>query len=1522
MDSGNFMYKITYADPTNMGRSSYIRTVGIAADIFSTDPMNGNNWVHTNNFKTMREGVSIPPIPNINQYVNQKMENFDPFNEARSLDEHLVNAYNKRVDKEIKKGNTMGGYVDADTKKTIARDLYKQDAQKNSLNMLGGLKLGVTAKVMLQFEYAYDESLKEHVFVGGQWLIAGTLSVNRTFYWIVCGVPIFVDITGIVSLEIDGAFLPPKKEEGSTPITQEEMNAESNVLDSRFRPEGSVPWTTFTGMLIIKPGIGFCGVLDAHGTLSLSLMIRWVYLSPDQYKARVGSDEAKSYGVMVDFSGGIGVTLLVIKVEFTLGSIKQGWGILNTNGPITGGPRLSSDDYEETESIGFVADLQPLEVGSERDAQHDAQLMSTLKQISKKTIRANTGEAVTPKAVQISEAGDVFVAYVGTGEGRDAMNAPTLKYMIRDAATGEYSEPKAVDDNGVGDTTPAILLDSEAGKIYAAWTSAEEKIDSLEDLEDTDDSPETIQRVKDALNKLEIYLKAYDIATGTWGEKIRVTNDAYVDSDVRLVKENDGIALYYFKRNLENINKAEDLVSVTKNYTAWAKKVYLPEENKFAVQGTYAQADGAGHKAGDPYDEKVIEFVHPTVQDPLVLDLATAGYTYQFQESDPVGNYSFYLYSVDTDGKLDTTADRQIWLQVTNLDQNKQYYPVLLDSDQKDVAAPQLISQGNELYIAWVRDSSTLNLIDVRSVMDNMRDPANTEEGQAVPAYAESILGVYGSATQSQVSQRFWYRGLLQSMADADEDIVGLAAKIVDDDFPIQTRDFGDGSADDANREENPISGYQLLVGNDGNLYLFWTSSSPKVKEDEESILYASTYFKPSAEWTAKYGEDVGNVAFSDPVAISNTGVMINELCTVVAPDSAALLLANTYERKYVEPVEEEDFKKDPYQNGPHNLAEFVFEPVGSLNVENFTISDEFPKEGEDIVFTWNVKNAGLLPAIGRSVELKVTNGSTVLWKYEDEVKGQPLYVGESVAYETDAWTVPAGLDMNKVELTLTVKELDEAGNALGEETILKNQLTQAADVVYLEPYVQDYNEFSDMLLDYLYANNADLTYDPDSGEEYTAADVAAYLAALEKTLKEEAPELATPEVLKTLEEDPLILSELFDYVTYLPVGNLGNKTANLTAKLRFVNDSLEETNEVIGETLLPVSLAPMVAGDVALLQVDTDTVEVDDSVDYLVIPIKLTKDRFDDYGIVRGVIDVYDGEEKVLEDIDVTISADGVVDFVLKDADTVVTMKRGSTYQVQTEAYPYEDLKAMVYESTDPDVATVDENGRVTAVGEGEATILAYELGSGKIHGFTVKVGEGQLPSECPKDETCPMTAYSDLTPTAWYHDGVHWALDNKVMNGMSATTFVPDGQTTRGQLVTMLWRMEGEPDPDYAATFKDVPANAYYAKAVSWAAKNKIVTGYDAETFAPEDKLSREQLATILYRYAKYQGIDVTATEDALGSFKDAGQVHDWAEDALNWAVKVGIINGMSKDQLGPQGSATRAQVATMLMRYALSL
>lgn len=173
----------------------------------------------------------------------------------------------------------------------------------------------------------------------------------------------------------------------------------------------------------------------------------------------------------------------------------------------------------------------------------------------------------------------------------------------------------------------------------------------------------------------------------------------------------------------------------------------------------------------------------------------------------------------------------------------------------------------------------------------------------------------------------------------------------------------------------------------------------------------------------------------------------------------------------------------------------------------------------------------------------------------------------------------------------------------------------------------------------------------------------------------------------------------------------------------------------------------------------------------------------------------------------------------------------------------------------------------------------------------------------------------FNDVAYTSWYYDAVKFVYDKGIMDGVSYYKFAPDATITRGMVVTMLWRMAGEPY-EAAAGFTDVAAGRYYTTAVAWAAKNGIVEGMTATTFAPDQAITREQLASILYRYAKWLGFSGYGSD--ISGYTDAGKVSSYAYDAMSWAVRSGVVTGTSARVLDPQGTASRAAAAQMFMNF----
>ena len=191
------------------------------------------------------------------------------------------------------------------------------------------------------------------------------------------------------------------------------------------------------------------------------------------------------------------------------------------------------------------------------------------------------------------------------------------------------------------------------------------------------------------------------------------------------------------------------------------------------------------------------------------------------------------------------------------------------------------------------------------------------------------------------------------------------------------------------------------------------------------------------------------------------------------------------------------------------------------------------------------------------------------------------------------------------------------------------------------------------------------------------------------------------------------------------------------------------------------------------------------------------------------------------------------------------------------------------------------------------------------------------QPPADNTTGSAVQTGSFSDVNTGNWYYSAVEYVAKKGIMTGISASSFGPNLDTTRGMIVTILYRLENQPTGTEAAAFSDVRAGQYYADAIAWANANGIVTGYGNGLFGPNDAITREQMAAILYRYAQYKEYDVSASAE-LTAFSDAANVSRYAVDAMKWANAAGLINGVTSSKLAPGNSAARAQVASILMRF----
>ena len=332
-----------------------------------------------------------------------------------------------------------------------------------------------------------------------------------------------------------------------------------------------------------------------------------------------------------------------------------------------------------------------------------------------------------------------------------------------------------------------------------------------------------------------------------------------------------------------------------------------------------------------------------------------------------------------------------------------------------------------------------------------------------------------------------------------------------------------------------------------------------------------------------------------------------------------------------------------------------------------------------------------------------------------------------------------------------------------------------------------------------------------------------------------------------------------------------------------------EITIDMGDETKVPAEIFESLAGkdveisfDLGDIQWSVNGADIPTDTDFTDLDLGV---NLDTSGIPVNVINTITGEVGTVQ---ITLAHDGEFGFTMTL--TAPLGKENAGYWANLYHYD-ESAEAMNFEAA----AKIDEDGSVT-IPFSHASQYAIVIDTHSHAAVDVS------------------DLFIDVTPDAWYKDAVQYAYDQGLMTGVSATEFAPEATTTRAMIVSILARLEGVTTAE-AAGFADVDDNDWYATAVNWAANVGVVNGYEDNTFQPNTAITREQLAAILMNYAAYKGEDVS-NRASLTSYTD--QPSTWATETMSWAVAEGLINGVTNDQLQPQGNATRAQVAAILQRY----
>ena len=1101
-----------------------------------------------------------------------------------------------------------------------------------------------------------------------------------------------------------------------------------------------------------------------------------------------------------------------------------------------------------------------------------------------------------------------LMVFLDDEPSRDNIMAAQLKWTIYDALNDTWTVPRAVQNDHTADGKPSLV---DAGdKVILSWASpTDAKYTALKEevVQEINSSNEAMVQTAlendpaRVMSTFDIFTVEFDKSSRSFGSITQLTDDDFYDDYPQAIYDQetgDYIVVYYkTAQDTEAYtgggDKLTDLVGVsadpnktysllcymlynnqtnakdTKGQThaaGWARDYYFPNETAESLEDQEAFLARFG---GQRFLPSTIVDENGSYTDPPITDLTVcAGYN----------GFGTYAFTVDKDFDLSTAEDRELWLQIYNFKTHSSYYAVnvagsvtettdrydstaggyvpVTATRQVEVGAPKLIRNGGNTFLFWREDGETLKYLNVTEMMNaKVAAVANPDENK----------------------ESDWTYAVKSDGTFATDAVTGITYAP-----RAQKVDFGSALTEDAIH----ITDYEVMADKDDNLYVVWTDTvtSEVINEIGETRpvtaqeIYASALIHQEAKTITGTDENGATVTdttqtarWSKPYRLTKENAFNDGVALALDKDGGLIIVHNQYTKKTAQSEAEvmkllDEGKIGLTQDAEGNYYAATIEYNSPVSLMVTRCDKVGSLEATQFTFSDDTPVAGETIKVKAAIEnVGLTDAEGMDVTFYEYKNGKQ---GKQIAHTTSDDTITVNT-AKEATFYWTVPTDGPAGYSI--EAVIKEK---KPDGSYYDS-VKSYSDVFETAPAYA-LELADVTQEGDQFRvDFKAANTGN--ADAEDGTKVE-----------------LRLVGLYGDLDSDRYGNL--ETGVLYSK--------DITSELKAKTLME-----KVEG-IDKYALSQDTVYEGD----VLVDIPASVFRYCGYDAIELV--VTDANGSVVEESNQQLVRLAEPMNLKLNSGSTISLSVGGSQQVALDfdSNVFLTSPKVIYSVSDPSIASVDAEGNVTALDAGKTTLTATLLPSGRSKSVQLVVGDG-----CKKDSSCPISKFTDATPTAWYHDGVHWALTEGVMNGVGNNKFDPNGTTSRAMIVTMLYRMEGEPETAGKASFKDVADGRFYTRAVDWAFENEIVNGYNADTFGPDNDLTREQLVTILERYAKYKGFDVSEGESAyLTGFTDADTISNYAVKAFRWAVDAGIINGVGGGKLSPKTDASRAQVATMLMRY----
>ncbi len=626
--------------------------------------------------------------------------------------------------------NVEGLIKDVERQKDIyyaARDKMREDAKQP----LAGFTKAKTARVDIIVVIAYDfvlnvndDGTTEYVFCSGSVALAATMNYCQSIYSVIYGVPVFVNFTGTLQMDMIVFY---NTDTGENMMSNDEFDEYTGNLNFRLSNEYAV--FGLNASIMAQAGVGMCNVISARGYVKYGIKYSLPTLKGEEFDKR--------YGVMLTAGGGIGFDLLLININFDIGNFRYGFGIYeNSTGVSFFGdtvevsaskPTLKAASKEEVSTINKseysagTADLSGFG--------YNGLIGATPEEVSRNVLLSDAAERTRPKLV-ILEDGSRMVFFIGNRGAEGNANDMTLYYSVYSG--GVWSAPQTVADDGTADTSPCVL--HKDGKVYVAWADANRKYTESDSI-------------IDKLNGLGISVAIYE--NGVMSEEYSLVNDQFFNFAPQLNVVEDKLYCSYMKRDLTNVKKDEDLLDLTGVYSTMA----------------YAVLDTA---TGNTEDEEFISIEHSTLTDPLVLDYNSVAANINGVD------YILATYTVDEDCNLKTAEDRELFLSVTDVGISLTFAPIKLTNDGHGQSTPQLTDIDGTVYLSWIENGSVFNIIDVSDMLNSLFNPESPSAAVHLQSAVKGDSDWYRKTSEqlgmdSEIYERTVYEELYNGNVDAEQ---------------------------------------------------------------------------------------------------------------------------------------------------------------------------------------------------------------------------------------------------------------------------------------------------------------------------------------------------------------------------------------------------------------------------------------------------------------------------------------------------------------------------------------------------------------------------------------------------------------------------------------------------------------------------------------------------------------------------------------------------------------------------------